>query len=293
MKMKKMTPCLWFNNQAEEAAQFYMTVFKNSKIGKTARYGESGASASGQKAGSVMTVEFDLLGMPFLGLNGGPEFNFSPSLSFFVSCESKEEIQEMWQKLSPGGKVRMGLDQYPWATQYGWTSDKFGVEWQLMQAPGEAKISPAFLYVDNLFGKGEEAINFYLSVFGHSKIQMIDKDAATASVRFCSFELEGQGFVLMEGQGKHGHEFTHATSLIVNCETQAEIDKFSDRLSEGGSLEPCGWVKDKYGVSWQITPTMMAELMASSDPAKSERIMKAMLQMKKLDIEKLKQAARG
>lgn len=288
--MKNISPCLWFNNQAEEAANFYKTVFKKVKIGRIARYSKSGSQVSGQMEGSVMTVAFEIENLEFLGLNGGPGFQFTPSFSFFVSCESVHEIDEMWGKLSSGGKIHMGLDKYPWAEKYGWTADKFGVEWQLMLAPRRDKISPAFLFTGNLFGKGEEAVQFYTSIFENSRIEDIFRDEKTKSIQYCSFVLNSQGFTLMEGPGEHPHTFTHATSLIVNCETQAEIDHFWSRLSEGGSTEQCGWLKDKFGVSWQIVPTILEELMATSDAEKSERVMKAMLQMKKMDIEKLKQA---
>lgn len=287
--MKKIYPCLWFDHQAEEAAKFYSTVFSNSKIGNVARYGESMAQASGRKAGSVMTVEFSLEDLSFLGLNAGPLFKFSPSLSFFVSCDSEKEITEKWQKLSAGGQVRMGLDRYPWAEKYGWTTDRFGVDWQLILTPRPQKIVPAFLFVDSLFGKGEEAIKFYTSIFKNSKIENLVRDEATQTVMHCSFTLDGQGFALMEGKGEHHHTFTHATSIVVSCNDQTEIDYFWDKLSAGGSIEQCGWLQDKYGVSWQITPSIMNELM--TDRAKSEKVMKAMLKMKKLDIARLKQAA--
>jgi predicted 3-demethylubiquinone-9 3-methyltransferase (glyoxalase superfamily) len=157
--MRRITTNLWFDGQAEEAAHFYTSIFENSKIGKIARYGDAGAEVSGQKKGSVMTVEFELDGHEFVGLNGGPLFQFNESISF-----------------------------------------------------------------------------------------------------------------------------------IVNCETQEEVDRYWERLSEGGSEVQCGWLKDKFGVSWQIVPTVLGELMSDPDPEKSQRVMKAMLQMKKLDIEALQRA---
>ena len=159
--MQKITPFLWFNDKAEEAAKFYTSIFKNSKMGKIARYSEAGAQAAGQPKGSVMTVEFQLEGQKFVALNGGPHFNFTEAISF-----------------------------------------------------------------------------------------------------------------------------------VVNCKTQAELDKFWKRLSAGGKEVQCGWLKDKYGVSWQIVPTVLGELLSDKDPAKSQRVMQALLKMVKLDIKKLKQAAK-
>ena len=141
--MKKINPCLWFDHQAEEAAKFYTSIFKNSKMGKVARYGSSGSEVSGQKEGTVMTAAFELEGLNIVGLNGGPIFKFSPAFSFFVSCESEQEIKQKWEKLSEGGKGRMGFDKYPWAEKYGWTADRFGVDWQLILSPRKEKNSPS------------------------------------------------------------------------------------------------------------------------------------------------------
>lgn len=236
-----------------------------------------------------MTVEFSLENQSILALNGGPLFKFTPSLSFFVWCNTEAEIDKLWQSLSSGGEVRMGLDKYPWAPKYGWTSDKFGVEWQLILAPGaDQKIAPAFLFVEKLFGKGDEALNFYMSVFKNSRITFMARDETTKTIAHSSFTLEDQTFILMEGQGEHHHTFTPAFSLMVNCNSQEEIDDYWQKLSAGGSTSQCGWLTDKYGVSWQIVPAVMSELM--SDPRKSEKVMKAMLQMTKLDIKTLKKA---
>lgn len=160
--MQKITPFLWFDDQAENAVKFYTSIFKNSKVGKVARYDEAGARVSGRPAGSVMTVEFKLNGQDFIALNGGPIF-----------------------------------------------------------------------------------------------------------------------------------KFTEAVSFVVNCETQAEVDRYWKKLSAGGKEVQCGWLTDKFGLSWQIVPTMLGKLMSDKDPAKSQRVMQAMLKMVKLDIRKLKAAYAG
>ena len=159
--MQRITPFLWFDDQAEEAAKFYTSIFKNSGIGKIARYDKAGEKASGRRAGSVMTVEFQLEGQEFLALNGGPHF-----------------------------------------------------------------------------------------------------------------------------------KFTEAVSFVVNCKTQAEVNRFWKKLSAGGQEVQCGWLKDKYGLSWQIVPTVLGGLLTDKDAVKSQRVMEAMLKMVKLDIKKLKQAAK-
>jgi len=157
--MQKITPFLWFDDNAEEAANYYVSIFRNSRIVNIARYGEAGAKASGRAKGSVMTVAFVLEGQPFVALNGGPEFTFSPAISFVVNCKTQKEIDDLWKKLSHGGE-----------------------------------------------------------------------------------EVE------------------------------------------------CGWLKDKYGVSWQIVPAVLGEMVSGPDPEKSESVMQALLRMKKIDIEGLKRA---
>lgn len=160
--MQRITPCLWFDDQAEEAAKFYTSIFKNSKIGRVTRYGEAGAGVSGRPKGSVMTVTFRLDGQEFLALNGGPEF-----------------------------------------------------------------------------------------------------------------------------------KFTEAVSLIVHCKTQKEVDRMWEKLSDGGSEGPCGWLKDRFGLSWQIVPTVLSKMLQDKDQGKAERVMEALLQMHKLDIKRLKHAYGG
>ena len=157
--MQKITPFLWFDNKAEEAAKFYVSIFKNSKIVSITPYGEAGAAATGKPKGTVMIVTFQLDGQEFVAINGGPVFTFSPAIS-----------------------------------------------------------------------------------------------------------------------------------LVVNCKTQEEVDWFWEKLSEGGEKEQCGWLKDRYGVSWQIVPTLLSEMLQDKDSKKSERVMKAMLQMNKIDIKVLQQA---
>ena len=161
--MQKIAPFLWFDDQAEEAAKFYTSVFKNSKVGKITRYGEAAEKAAGRPAGSVMTVEFELEGQKFTALNGGPVFKFNESISFVVNCETQEEVDYLWEKLT----------------------------------------------------------------------------------------------------------------------------------ADGGKEVECGWLRDKYGLSWQIVPTVLIEMLQDKDHEKAERVMKAMLQMQKIDIKTLKEAYAG
>ncbi len=154
------------------------------------------------------------------------------------------------------------------------------------------KITP-FLWFDN---QAEEAANFYVSIFKNSKVVNITHygevgPGPKGSVMTVTFQLYGQEFVALNGGPQF--KFTEAISFVVNCETQEEVDELWEKLSEGGEKGQCGWLKDKYGVSWQIVPTVLGEMLNDPDPVKSQRVMHAMLQMRKIDIGKLKQAYEG
>jgi len=289
--MQKTTPCLWFEDNAEEAVNFYTSTFKNAKIGNIARYGEEGPGPKG----GIMTMTFQIDGQEFMALNGGPYATFSPAISFFVNCATKTEIDELWQKLSDGGTALMELASYPFSEKFGWTTDKFGVSWQLNLANRAQKIAPFFMYIGKHHGQAEEAINFYLSLFKNSSILNIARYGAgqeetEGTVVHAVFSLNGQEFMAMDSNREHAFTVTPAISFFVNCETQEELDELWEKLSEGGEKEQCGWLKDKYGVSWQIVPTILGELLQDKNPEKSNRVMKAMLQMKKIDILALQEA---
>ena len=296
--MQRITPFLWFDNQAEEAVEFYRSVFNNSKREESTHYNEASSNASGQPKGSVMTIPLQLYGQNFIALNGGPIFKFNPSVSFFVNCKTADEVQTLWDKLSVGGKALMPLDKYPFSEKYGWIQDKYGLSWQLILSVGEIKqnIVPSMLFVHNVCGRAEEAINFYTSIFNDSKIlstfryganQKPDKEGTLA---FADFILDGQIFAAMDSAHPHDFAFNEAVSFVVNCESQKEVDCFWQKLSDGGSEGQCGWLKDKFGVSWQIVPTVLSKLLQDKDREKSKRVMQSMLQMKKIDIEGLKKA---
>jgi predicted 3-demethylubiquinone-9 3-methyltransferase (glyoxalase superfamily) len=246
-----------------------------------------------------MTVPFEIMGQNFIALNGGPLFKLNPSISFFVNCKSENEVQTLWDKLSDGGKVLMELAAYPFSEKYGWIEDKYGVSWQLIKPQGEIvqRIVPSLLFVQNVCGKAEEAINFYSSIFSDSKTVGVFRNGANqepdkeGTVAYASFSLSGQSFAAMDSAHSHNFSFNEAISFMVNCESQTEVDYFWDRLTEGGEGSQCGWLKDKYGVSWQVTPTVLGELMSNPDPKKSKKVMEAMLKMRKLDIETLRLAS--
>lgn len=296
--MNKIIPTLWFDGRAEEAAKYYAGIFPDSSTGKITRYTEIGQDQHQQKPGSVMTVEFNLCGQKFIGLNGGPIFKFTPAVSFIASFSSPDEVTRAWEAFSEGGTPLMPLDSYPFSDRYGWIQDKFGLSWQLIYTPEvtEPSIMPALMFTGANAGKAEEAMNFYTSVFKDTAINTINRYTADnapeieGTVMYADFTLEGQAFAAMDSAQAHNFTFTEAVSFLVNCTTQDEIDNYWDKLSAVPESEQCGWLKDKYGVSWQIVPVQLDDLLENSDKDKSDRVMEAMMNMKKLNIEELENA---
>jgi predicted 3-demethylubiquinone-9 3-methyltransferase (glyoxalase superfamily) len=273
-------PCLWFDGKAKEAADFYCSVFPNSVI----------------KSENPVVVMFESAGQKFMLLNGGPYFKLNPSISFYVVCETIEEVDQAWEQLIEGGSVLMPLDKYDWSQKYGWVQDKFGVNWQLsagkLKDIGQ-KFSPTLMFTNSKAGKAEQAIQFYTSVFEKSSVHGIMRYSASdpdveGTVKHAQFRLGERVFMAMDSSLPHPFSFNEAFSFVVDCETQEEIDYYWGKLSAVPEAERCGWLKDQFGVSWQIVPTILGKLM--SDPSRSERVVKAFMQMKKFDIEKLKLA---
>lgn len=279
--MQKITPFLWFDGNAEAAMERYTATFQRAGIGQVHRQGET-----------LMSASFQLEGQQFMALNGGPHFKLTPAISFFVNIDTEAELDAIWAKLAADGKVLMELNAYPFSEKFGWLEDRFGVSWQLNLGTSPQRISPFLMFVGDQFGKAEEAINRYVSLFDNSEITSIihTDDASAPTVQYATFTLSGQSFMAIDSGGAHNFTFTEAFSLFVSCKNQAEVDFFWEELSAGGNKGRCGWLKDKYGVSWQIIPDILSELLYDPDPAKAQSVMNAMLQMDKLDITRLQAA---
>jgi predicted 3-demethylubiquinone-9 3-methyltransferase (glyoxalase superfamily) len=299
--MQKITPSLWFDEAAEEAIGFYTSVFPNSKIVSIERYPDPApAKVMEGMEGKVLTAIFELAGHRFMALDGGPLFTFNPSVSFFVNCQTREEVNRLWEALSDGGQPLMPLEKYPFSDWYGWIQDKYGVSWQLILAADntEQTIVPCLLFVEKMSGRAEEAIHHYTSVFGHSEAVNIlhyppnSEPQREGTVMYADFKLEGQSFIAMDSALEHRFAFNEAISFYVECENQAEVDHFWTKLSAVPEAEQCGWLKDRYGISWQIVPRQLSELLSHPDREKADRAMQAMLQMKKIDIAELERAFR-
>ncbi len=294
----KIYPCLWFDGKAKEAAGFWCSVFSE---------GDSSPDHSRITVDTPMVVNFELNGKKFMGLNGGPMFKINPSISFFVICSSAGETETKWKKLSDGGIVMMPLGSYPWSEKYGWCQDRFGVNWQLMMpAPSQAggkmegdTIVPSLMFTMNNSGRANEAIDFYTSVFKNAKTEMIARyekgePDVEGYIKHARFSLEGKTFAIMDSSGPHPFTFSEGLSLVVDCKDQDEVDYYWNKLTaDGGEESMCAWLKDKFGVSWQIVPAKLGELIGSPDREKAGRAMQAMLKMKKIIIADLQKAYDG
>ncbi|MBP1768462.1 MAG: hypothetical protein H6P98_2577 [Candidatus Aminicenantes bacterium] len=300
---QKIIPNLWFDRQAEEAAHFYASVFENASVGRKLLATRAGFEFHGLPEGSTITIEFTVEGLSFIGINGGPLFSFNPSVSFLVACKTREEVDALWGKLAEGGTPLMDIGKYPFSERYGWTRDKYGLSWQVM-AMGDReikqKITPALMFVGEQYGNAEKAIRLYTSVFKNSGIGPIDRYGKgeepdkEGAVKYGDFRLENQGFAAMESAYDHDFAFNEAVSFMIQCGNQPEIDFFWDKLTrDGGQESMCGWLKDKYGVSWQVAPSRLEEMLHDPDREKVERVTDAYLKMKKFDIAELEKVYKG
>ncbi len=291
--MQRIVPCLWFDNKAEEAVAFYQTVFKDTRKGAVTHYSENIEQTTKQKAGKVLTIDFTIEGLQVTALNAGSEFSFTPAISFFVLCENEAEINGLWEKLSQGGSPRMELGAYPWAKRYGWTADKFGVDWQLVlnDQKGFAKIVPSILFVNERYGRVKEAVKYYTGLFPNSGVVFESPTPDGKAVAHCRFKIDGQEVVIMEGEGKHDWDFSMAFSLMAFCKDQKEIDRYWDKIAGEGAPAPCGWATDKFGLAWQIVPERLLEF--RKDPKVFARVMGAVVSMQKLDLATMEKAAQG
>lgn len=272
-------PCLWFDNNAQEAAEYYCGLFSQAKI----------------LSSTPMVTSFEINGARMIGLNGGPEFKVNPAISFFVYCGSDAEITRLYNEISREGGVLMPLDKYDWSAKYAWVSDKFGVNWQLDIDPINSSqgVVPNLLFANHKMAWAKKAIDRYCEIFPESKILMevpfsSDDEIPAGALMFAQIKLSGFIMNAMSSTIPHDFDFTPATSFVVECDNQAEIDYYWEKLGAGGHYDRCGWLQDEFGVSWQVVPNVLPRLM--SDPEKGMRVVQAMMQMQKFDIATLENA---
>lgn len=292
LNVPNFTTCLWFNGEGREAAEFYTQLFSDAKVSQVVD--NPGGLPSGKKD-QELSIAFSLCGQSFLALNGGPHYKINPSISFIINCKSEEEVDHFWDGLTPGAKIMMPLNKYSFSKKYGWVADRFGISWQVMFSKEfPQKIMPSLIFTGDLCGRAEEALNYYVSLFPGSHTGGIMRREENqppdkkGTVMFEDFNLSGYWFTAMDSAHNHGFQFTPAISFIVHCKTQEEIDYYWNHFTDEGRESQCGWLVDKFGVSWQIIPSGLQELL--KNPERAKRVFPELMKMKKLDIDVLEKA---
>jgi predicted 3-demethylubiquinone-9 3-methyltransferase (glyoxalase superfamily) len=296
---QKILPHLWFDKEAKEAAEFYTSILPGSRITNVTTLRDT-------PSGDCDVVSFELARFRFMAISAGPLFTFNPSISFFLNfdpsrdSQARENLNTLWEQLSAGGTPLMPLDTYPFSEHYGWVQDRYGLSWQLILSnpAGEPRpfIVPSLMFTGSVAGRAEEAIDLYTSVFRDAKRGLTARYGAgmepdrEGTIMFADFMLENQWFAAMDSAHAHKFGFTEAISLLVRCETQSEIDDYWGKLSAVPEAEQCGWLKDRFGISWQIAPAELDRMMSEGTPEQIARVTQAFLPMKKFDLAELQRA---
>jgi predicted 3-demethylubiquinone-9 3-methyltransferase (glyoxalase superfamily) len=278
---QKIVPNIWFTENAEEAGAFYASVFPDATSAVGARYPDELPEWQASFAGKVLMADLTINGYTFVLINAGPEFRANPAISFMLNFDpllfdddeeaARRRLDQTWAALSDGGTVLMELGEYPFSKRYGWVEDRYGVSWQLLltDPAGDPRpfLVPQLMFSGPVQNKAQEAAEYYASVFDDARVGFIADypeqtgPADAGSVMFGEFQIAGQYFSMMDSGREQDFTFTPGVSLEVRCADQAEIDRLWDALSAVPEAEQCGWLTDRYGVSWQIVPANMGELM--------------------------------
>ena len=294
-------PCLWFKDQAEQAVAFYIETFGGRVIARTL-YPQSFDNGAGQPFGSVMGVEFEIAGRRFTAVNGGPMFTVNPSISFYACVDQPDAAKRLFATLAHDGKVLMPLDDYGYGHDlFGWADDRFGVSWQVMTvAEGEpdVQMAPCLMFSGPQHGKAAEAIASYTSLFPDSTVQRLDRydandEAPTGTLKRGLFTIAGQSVVAMDSHIDHAFNFNEAVSLQILCADQTEIDTYWNALLQGGTAQMCGWLKDRFGIVWQVVPRASIDWMSSTNHEARDRVFAAIRTMAKVDAAALQRAFDG
>jgi predicted 3-demethylubiquinone-9 3-methyltransferase (glyoxalase superfamily) len=278
--MPHIHTCLWYDHNVESAFDQYSQAFPDTSFGRDNDY----------------VYSLDLMGNELSGIHGGPHFKHSPAASMFVLLDSKEEVEQAWVSLSTGGQVIMKLENYPWSEYYGYCADAYGVSWQVMLRGSiphiESSVAPCLLFVNEKNGLAHQAIEDYIRIFNGEKISVStypEIEGESPKILHAIIALEDHFQLrIMDGEGQHEFDFTEAMSFIVEVKNQDELDHYWHALTAGGGQESkCGWCKDKYGVSWQVVPKGLSQML--HHPRHGKSIQEALLLMQKIEISKLEQ----
>ncbi|KAB2864824.1 MAG: VOC family protein [Exiguobacterium chiriqhucha] len=291
MITQPIIPCIWFEGDVEAIAEWYVSKFPDSFVDYTTKLTDT-------PSGETTIVTVSLAGQFFQLLGAGPLKERNPSISYMVTFPTSEEVETLWNELMDGAEVLMPLDTYDFSERYGWLKDKHGVSWQIMHSGGMdiQTVTPCFLFVGDVFGRAEAAMNDWISIFPDSYVledhmiryEATDGPELEGKLNYARFVLSGREFVAMDSAENHQFAFNEMQSLIAFCESQAEIDDYWAKLSAVPEAEQCGWLQDRYGVSWQIVPWEMEEMLTTGTKEQLARVTQAFLPMKKIDVAALR-----
>lgn len=300
--MQKFVTDIWCTRNAEEVGAFYASVFPHTRSWVESRYPQEGLLDFQQTfAGEPLTVAVEIDGTRLTLINAGDEFSPNPSVSLMLNFDPQEfegdalaaraQLDSIWASLSDGGTVIMPLQEYPFSRRYGWVEDRYGVSWQLMLTDPEGEprpfVIPSLMFCGRAQNRAAEAVDHYVSVFADAELGLRvpypeeTGPASAGAVMFSEFRIGDQWFTAMDSGVEQDFSFTCGMSLEVACADQAEIDRLWEALSAFPEAEQCGWLADQYGMSWQIVPANMGELMERPNAFEH------MLQMKKIVIAEL------
>lgn len=294
--MQKIVPHLWFDQNIRDAADYYASAFPNTHVLEGFNHPESG---------EAITAEINIDGYRIALINGGPYATPNSSASFFLNFDPSQhgdaegDLRHVWEKLTEDGEVLMDLEQQAFSKLYGWVVDRYGFNWQLMLSNPDTEprpfVIPNLLFAGEVRGKATEAVDYYIEqiegsalgnrvTYGSMGAAAGDKNSTDAipqpsDVAFSDFQLAGQWFSAMDSGIAQPFTFNLAVSLMLMVKDQSELDRYWNELSAVAEQEQCGWLQDKYGVAWQVTPENISDLLARPHGYKN------MMKMKKLIID--------
>jgi predicted 3-demethylubiquinone-9 3-methyltransferase (glyoxalase superfamily) len=293
--MQSLVSHLWYDKEAYEAANWYVSLFEDSKIIDTTTIPDT-------PSGDANLVDFQLANQRFSAISAGPYFNLNPSISLMVACDTRDEVDRLYAQLSLGGIELMPLGEYPFSKWYVWLQDKYGLSWQLMLVEDmqeHQRIRSSLLFAGDVCGRAKEALEYYSDLFSDAKTGFVNyympsKDIdERAQINYSELNIGETQLILMDHGAGGDFTFNEAFSFMIPCDNQEEIDYYWDKLSKVSEAEQCGWVKDQFGVSWQIVPSNMNDIMMNGTEEEVKRVTEAFLKMKKFDLAELEKARLG
>lgn len=294
--MKTIVPFLWFEKDIDQVISYYKSIFPEVTVGGDGELENTPSGHVQMKSMYIYGQQFDLM-------TAGPYLSFNPTVSFIINCETVEEAEHLWDKITAEGKELMPLDTYGFAKKFGWGQDKYGVSWQVLCMEGEQpkeKIASTLMFCGDACGRAKEAVDFYTEIFKNSHIDYLslyektdEVEDVNAQTKHAGFILDGTRFAVLDSAKKSPLTFNQAISFVVNCKDQGEVDYYWEKLTDGGVEVQCGWLNDKFGVPWQVVPVRMTEMMSSGSKEQVARVTEAFMKMKKFDIKKLEEAFEG